>query len=425
MYDIGIPEIKCTQRYEDSGGISIKYDAEATYRPTVCPNTQIWHDKPRMHIHSSKHNLLHDTRAEGKLVYINLKINRYRCSECGKIISDTFSFYDKHAHITNRLRDEFVKRCIKGETFSYIARDYGVDHKTVAAAFKTYTSSHQELLESSYTPEILGIDEAHVDDCYRLVLTDIKSQRLLDIKQDNKTSTVKAFLKTLDKTVCKCAAMDFKKEYALAVSGVLPDTTIVIDKFHVIQEINRCLDNVRKDLQNQYKAHGVDIRRFKKSRLLFMTNWEDLSPKAVNALNQWFIEFPELYEAYLCKETFRDIYATAETYEQASHMFELWVDAVPDFECFSPMKKTMHQRRNHILNYWHYRWTNAYTESVNNLIKGIEKVGRGYSFDTFCERCFLQINRPRQERFNPRTAEYKTADELRNASIDPSTPNNN
>lgn len=413
MYDIGIPEIKCTQRYEDSGGISIKYDAEATYRPTVCPNTQIVHDEPRMHIHSSKHNLLHDTRAEGKLVFINLKINRYRCSECGKIISDTFSFYDKHAHITNRLRDEFVKRCIKGETFCYIARDYGVDHKTVAAAFKAYAGRHKDLLTYSYTPEILGIDEAHVDDCYRLVLTDIKNQRLLDIKQNNKTSTVKTFLKTLDKTICKCAAIDYKKEYALAVSGILPDTTIVIDKLHVIQEINRCLDNVRKDLQNQYKAQGVDIRRFKKSRLLFMTNWEDLGQKAVNALNQWFIEFPELYEAYLCKETFRDIYATAETYEQASQMFDLWIDAIPDYERFSPMKKTMQQRREHILNYWHYRWTNAYTESVNNLIKGIEKAGRGYSFDTFRERCFLQINRPRQERFNPRTAEYRAADELR------------
>ncbi|MBQ9443414.1 MAG: ISL3 family transposase [Lachnospiraceae bacterium] len=406
MYDIGIPEIKCTDRLEDTQGRSIRYNAEAVTRPTVCPNTDIEHDKPRFHVHSFKYNLLRDTRSEGKLVFINLKVQRYRCSECGKIISDTFSFYDKHAHITNRLRKEFVRRCIQGETFSYIARDYGVDHKTVAAAFKAYTAVHNEELTYLYTPEVLGIDEAHIDEHYRLVLTDVKQQRLLDIKKDNTTSTVKTYLRTLDKLVCKCATMDFKREYAAAVAAVMPDAIIVIDKFHVVQEINRCLDNVRKDLQNMYRKQGIDIRRFKKSRRLFMTNWEDLSDKGAEALSQWFNEFPELYEAYMCKETFRDIYLTADTYEQASEMFDLWLDAIPDFERFSAMKKTMVQHKTHILNYWHFQWTNAYTEYVNNLIKGIEKAGRGYKFDTLRERCLLEINRPKPEKFNPRTAEY-------------------
>ncbi len=422
MYDIGIPEIRCTKRYEDVNGLSIKYDAEAVDRPTTCPYTDsdVVHDDPQLHIHSSQQNLIRDTRSEGKLVFINLKIKRYRCSECGRIISDTFTFYDKHSHTTNRLREEFVRRCINGETFSYIARDYGVDHKTVSAAFKAYADTHKEKLSYSYTPEVLGIDEAHIDDHYRLVLTDVKKQRLLDIKKDNSQRTVRAYLRTLDKTVCKCATMDFAPAYAKAVSVILPEATIVIDKFHVIQEINRYLDNVRKDLQNKYRKQGTDIRRFKRSRLLFMTNWEDLTEKSVEALDSWFREFPELYEAYLCKETFRDIYLTAESYEEASRMFGLWLDAIPDFERFSPMKKTMASRKQHILNYWHYEWTNAYTESVNNLIKGIEKAGRGYKFETLRERSLLEINSPKPGKFDPRTAEFKPLDELNKRGSDKS-----
>lgn len=408
MYDIGIPEIKCIKRSVDVDGISIRYEAEAVTRPTHCPYTDsdIEHTNPRFHIHSFQYNLLRDTRSEGKLVFINLKVKRYRCSECGKIVSDTFTFYDKHAHITNRLRDEFVNRCIKGETFSYIARDYGVDHKTVAAAFNAYVRKHDEQLSYSYTPEVLGIDEAHIDDNYRLVLTDVKQQRLLDIKKDNSQRTVKTYLKTLDPSICKCVTMGFAPVYARAVSDILPDATIVIDKFHVVQEINRCLDNVRKDLQNRYRAQGIDIRKFKKSRRLFMTNWEDLTGDSTDILNDWFNEFPELYEAYMCKETFRDIYLTAKTYDQAAEMFDLWYDVVPDFDRFSPMKRTMKSRRTHILNYWHYQWTNAYTESVNDLIKGIDKAGRGYKFDTLRDRCILEINRPKPQKFNPRTAKY-------------------
>ena len=49
-YDIGIPEIKCIQRYEDTDGLSIKYDAEAIKRPTSCPNTSIEHDNPHFHM---------------------------------------------------------------------------------------------------------------------------------------------------------------------------------------------------------------------------------------------------------------------------------------------------------------------------------------------------------------------------------------
>lgn len=416
MYDIGIPEIICTKRYEDVNGFSLKYDAEAVERPETCPyaDSDIVHNEPRLHVHSSQQNLIRDTRAEGKLVFINLTVKRYRCSECGRIISDKFTFYDKHSHMTHRLRNEFVRRCINGETFSYIARDYGVDHKTVAAAFKAYANEKKEDLSQSYTPEVLGIDETHVYGQFRLVLTDVKQQKLLDIKEDNSQDTTKAYLRTLDRTLCKCATMDFAPVYAKAVSDILPDTTIVIDKFHVVQEINRCLDNVRKDLQNEYRAQGVNIRRFKKSRTLFMTNWEDLTEKSIEALDSWFKEFPELYEAYLCKETLRDIYLTAESYEEAEKMFNLWIKAIPSFERFSPMKKTMISRRQHILNFWYYKWTNAYTESVNNLIKKIEEAGRGYKFETLRERCLLGINRQNLDKFDPRTAEYRPSDEIVN-----------
>ena len=194
--------------------------------------------------------------------------------------------------------------------------------------------------------------------------------------------------------------------YAKAVEQVLPEALIVIDKFHVVQEVNRCLDNVRKDLQRYYRSQGVDIRRFKRARNLFMTNWEDLSASGCDRLSEWFEEFGELYDAYMCKESFRDIYITADTQEKAATMFDAWVESIPDFESFSAMRKTMLRRRNHILNYWDAPYTNAYTESTNNAIKKIEKAGRGYKFDTLRERCLLEINHPKPDKFDPRSATY-------------------
>ena len=61
--------------------------------------------------------------------------------------------------------------------------------------------------------------------------------------------------------------MDFAPGYAKAVEQVLPEALIVIDKFHVVQEVNRCLDNVRKDLQRYYRSQGIDILTLKASTL--------------------------------------------------------------------------------------------------------------------------------------------------------------
>ena len=123
-----------------------------------------------------------------------------------------------------------------------------------------------------------------------------------------------------------------------------------------------------------------------------MMNWEDLTTEGMDFLNQWFNEFPDLYTAYMTKETFRDIYITAKDRTEADSMFDEWLKTVPPYPAFEPVRKTMTKRREHILNYWNAPYTNAYTESVNNLIKKIEKAGRGYKFDTLRERCMLEIN---------------------------------
>ena len=143
MFNIGISEIKINSRSEDAEHITIRYEAEAAERPHKCANPHCGR-QITPHIHSSKNNLILDIKAEDKLVFINLKVKRYRCPACNYVFPDVFTFYEKNAHITNRLKQEFANRHLKGETFSHIAKEYGVDHKTVATAFKVYSTVFKE-----------------------------------------------------------------------------------------------------------------------------------------------------------------------------------------------------------------------------------------------------------------------------------------
>ena len=145
-YDIGIPELIVSDKLEDDKHLSIKYIADAAKRP-VCQNPDCSH-KLAPNRHDVTKYLLRDVKSEGKLVYIELNLRRYKCPECQSVFPDTFTFFTKRQHLTHRLKDEFVDRCLKGETFRYIARDYYVDSKTVAASFQEYVDSHKEELDN-------------------------------------------------------------------------------------------------------------------------------------------------------------------------------------------------------------------------------------------------------------------------------------
>ena len=92
MYDIGISEIAVTAKYEDTEQRSIKYDAEAAVRPSNCPNPGCVSTLLPNRLDSTEY-LLHDVKTEGKLSYINLRIRRYKCPNCGFVFPDEFTFF--------------------------------------------------------------------------------------------------------------------------------------------------------------------------------------------------------------------------------------------------------------------------------------------------------------------------------------------
>lgn len=55
-----------------------------------------------------------------------------------------------------------------------------------------------------------------------------------------------------------------------------------------------------------------------------------------------------------------------------------------------------------IFNYFDKRLTNAYTESINSIIRQVERMGRGYSFDALRAKILFneKLHKKRKPRFN-------------------------
>ena len=137
-----------------------------------------------------------------------------------------------------------------------------------------------------------------------------------------------------------------------------------------------------------------------------MANIEDLDDVSRSKVEEWSKLYPQLGAAHALKEQFRAIYQLPNR-ELASKAFDQWCNDVPNvLPEFISLRDTLAGRREHILNYFDSRFTNAFAESANNIIKGIEKQGKGYNFDTLREIALFSVRTKIQEKFIAKNAVY-------------------
>jgi len=60
---------------------------------------------------------------------------------------------------------------------------------------------------------------------------------------------------------------------------------------------------------------------------------------------------------------------------------------------FDPLIKAMGNWHDEVFAYFDHPITNAYTESLNNLIRVVSRVGRGYSFEALRAKLLIPIRK--------------------------------
>lgn len=217
----------------------------------------------------------------------------------------------------------------------------------------------------------------------RGVFTDTGNNKLLEISADNKKKTVKQVMQSMEGYEnIEVVTIDMYSGYKHACRELIPNALVVVDKFHVIQYVIRALEEVRKEVKRNLPKDRQRILTY--DRWTLLKNKEVLQPKEIAKRDTWFEEFPELAIAYYLKENIRDMYnceTKYDAYQKFYHDFESRIPDTPTFQPFRDVLKTFNNNKTEIFNYFDRRETNAFTESINNIIKSVEKEGKGYSFE--------------------------------------------
>lgn len=349
-------------------------DAEVKQPPTNCPLCQ----SDNLVGFGRREQLVKDLPMHGRRVGVYVNTRRMQCRACDKTFSEMLPEVDERRAMTKRLLGWIGKQCVK-HTFASIAEEVGVTEGTIRLIFKDYVAELEKTIQFE-TPKWMGIDEIHLIRP-RGVIANIQNNTIVELLPNRNKDTVVRFLHHLEgKERIQYVAMDMWAPYRDACQAVIPDANIVIDKFHIVKMANEAVEKVRKGLRERLTLK--EKRGLMHDRYVLLKRERDLTDKDSLLLSGWVKNYDELGTAYRLKEDFYKIY-DAQAPDEAQALYLSWKQRItPEVEfAFHDLVRAWDNWTPWILGYFDHPITNAYTESLNNLIRVMNRLGRGYSFE--------------------------------------------
>ena len=239
--------------------------------PSHCPKCGT---VPNLYKHGKKEQLFFDLPMHAKRVGIYVNRQRYKCRECNETFFENLPDMDVNRSVTNRLIN-WIQEASLRKTFTSVAEEIGVDEKTVRNIFNDYVTELEAQTEFR-TPKWLGIDEVHLLKNYRCVITDVENKSVIDILRKRNKDMVISYLSRLkDIDKIELVAMDMWNPYKSAIKTVIPNSKIVIDKFHVVKLANEALEKIRK--ANRQNVSAKERRQLMRDRYVLLTRRKDLN----------------------------------------------------------------------------------------------------------------------------------------------------
>ncbi|REJ36414.1 MAG: hypothetical protein DIU84_05915 [Bacillota bacterium] len=197
---------------------------------------------------------------------------------------------------------------------------------------------------------------------------------MLAILPDDRVKTLERFLQRLPVEVRQRivgVCIDLKDSWRRVVQRQLPRATVVADRFHVMQDANRRVDEARV-LEQQ--VTGLKLPRWP-----LLKNEEDLSERQAWQLAEIRKRHKNPAHFHWVKEQLRDVYRATDRTEAAEILDRLIFNAEQAADAaLVQWSRTLRDWREEILAYHQLGVTNGYTEGVHTKIKLLKRLSYGF-----------------------------------------------
>jgi len=191
----------------------------------------------------------------------------------------------------------------------------------------------------------------------------------------------------------KIVIIDMSPTYLNIAQAFFRKAVIVIDKFHVVLHLMEAVDGYRKRKQRELKGCKDLVYQL---RHAFCGKAEKLADETKTKLNELLAKDQDMETVHGLKEEFLAIYANEKLDRaEAETVIAVWIEKVraanvPELLAFIA---TYERRKEHILNYFDYRYTNGLMEGLNNKNKVIQRMSYGFrTFQTLRGKLLFELS---------------------------------
>ena len=258
-------------------------------------------------------------------IYLVFDIRRVDCRSCGKVKQERLSFLADNPFYTKRFAFYVGQRC-RESSIQAVAEELRLDWQTVKDLEKQYMTEQLRRYPMR-TPQVVGIDEISVrkGHDYRIVVSDLERRRPIWFGgKDRSEQSMSQFFTDLGPGRCRkirLTVMDMWQPFRQSTQHHAPQAAILFDKFHVLRQLGRALDQVRR---SEYARLTGPQRRFiKGQKYTLLAHRENLKADGRKSLRLLLAANKRLNAAYLLKESFGQLWDyTHATW--AGKFFENW-----------------------------------------------------------------------------------------------------
>jgi len=350
-----------------------------------------------------------DLECFGRPTRLRIWKRRWRCREplCpARTWTEPLEFLDAQVVLTRRTGADACRRVGElARPVSQVADEFGVCWETVMNAVVEHGTPLVDDPARVGRVRQLGVDETsflcanrHHHTIYATGLVDLERRRVIDMVEGNAAADLRKWTANADPAWLKgieVVATDLAQSFRAGLSPHLDHAVRVADPFHVVRVANRCLDAVRRRVQNQTLGHrGRKDDPLYKIRKLLLTASERLNERGRDRILlslRTGDPNDEVVGAWLAKESVRDVYL-ASNYNDAAVLLDKAIAGCADDEVaeIRSLGNTLASWRTEILARHTTGASNGPTEGLNLCVKKVKRCGHGFRrFDNYRLRVLL------------------------------------
>lgn len=320
---------------------------------------------------------------------ISCRLPRGKCRQCGHVFRVRPPWEGLSSHFSKEF-EAFALLLVREMPVAKAAEMMGeTDMRLWRMIFKHVTAAYAQADFSNVC--CVGVDELNIRKGheYLSVFADLVSKRVLFATEGKDKEVWKTFVEALEKHnghphAITQASIDMSPAYQAGIREHCRNAQIVFDKFHVIANVNKAVDQVRKA---EIRSGPKDVwHQLNKTQWIWRKNPENLTDKEQLRLKEIDQENLATAKAYQMKLVLQDIYKEAEV-TKARQRFESWCQWVKEVVGQQPrnvlaaMGKVADSILKHlkgILGHWKWRLTNAFMEGLNSVFQATKRKARGF-----------------------------------------------